>query len=107
MGSTVSVRCSKCHYHEQRLSGLGGGYGMSGDVVLTVICSARRALVDVAMPLNVARGDSVPPPHGEWPRSEPCEQCGATDHGPWDTKTAVCPSCGQAGCEILPVALWD
>ena len=107
MGSSVSVTCPRCHYHVESLSGLGGQFGMSGRVILTVVCPRKQALVDVRTPLNVAHGDSVPALDGRWPPSEPCERCRATDHRPWDAEAAVCPACGHAGCDIQPDALWD
>jgi hypothetical protein len=107
MGLLVSVACRNCGFQSRELGGIGGSYGMSGDVVLTVVCPGERTLVDVGTPLNMARGDSMPPLEGEWPPSEPCRLCGATDHRPWEPERAVCPACGERACEVIQVGLWD
>jgi hypothetical protein len=110
MGSIAIVRCSKCRFKSREVCGLRGDYGFSGEVVVTVICTKRRKLVNVGVPgLNVAMGGTVPPINGPWPSTTPCPTrgCGATDHRPWDPETAICPSCGEPGCEVVDVGCWD
>jgi hypothetical protein len=110
MGAVVKVRCQKCRFTSRELFGIGGDYGMTGEVALTVLCTKGRKLVDVEVPsLNVARGDQVPSVTSAWPPTAPCpiKGCGATDHKPWDPETAVCPSCGEPSCEIENLGCWD
>jgi hypothetical protein len=111
MGLMANVRCRRCGFNVTGLHGLGGDFGFSGDVVLTVVCPTRGGkLADVTVPdLNVARGDTVPPLDAKWPPTAPCptKGCRAKNHAPWDPETGVCPSCGEPGCEIEPAGCWD
>ena len=107
MGTVMSVTCRECGFRSRDLLGVGGDYGMSGAVVVAVVCTAHRTLVDVDTRVNMAQEDSMPGLDDEWPPSEPCRLCDATDHRPWDPERAVCPACGERSCELTEVALWD
>jgi hypothetical protein len=110
MGTLSSVRCPVCGVIAEELLGIGGDYGMSGAVVVTVVCTKVSRLVDVGVPsLSVARGDKVPGVDRKWPPTEPCptKRCKATDHRPWRPRQAVCPGCGARGCAVEFVGCWD
>ncbi len=110
MGTMTSVRCRACGYREHALYGVGGDCGMTGELVVTAVCTESKRLVDTVPPgqgsfswVERIRELDAPLPVGPCPE----KQCGSTTHEAWNDQMATCPACGERGMEISEVGCWD